>query len=146
MSQDTRKLGQTVDSITKRIPVLVREEVALAKAEVTQKVGKLGKGAAIGAVAAVFVIGALLMLLWGFASLITWLIGGAPFWGYFIMAVLLLIIAAIAGLVAKKAIEAGSPPAPQMAIDEAKLIRETVQSENPKAHQVETAKAVQKHG
>lgn len=70
------------------------------------------------------------MLFFGLASLITWAIGAAPFWGFFIVAFLLLALAAIAGLVASKMMKSGAQK-PTMAIDEAKLIRETVTSDNP---------------
>jgi hypothetical protein len=50
------------------------------------------------------------------------------FWGFFAMAVILLLLGALAGLLAAKAVKKGSPPVPNMAIDEAKKIRETVSS------------------
>ena len=39
---------------------------------------------------------------------------------------ILFLLAALAGWIAAKAMKAGSPPAPQMAIEEAKLIKETI--------------------
>jgi hypothetical protein len=44
------------------------------------------------------------------------------------MAVILLLLGALAGLLAAKAVKKGSPPVPKMAIEEAKKIRETVSS------------------
>ena len=38
------------------------------------------------------------------------------------------IVAAVAGLVAKRAVEAGAPPTPDMAIEEGKRIRQTLES------------------
>jgi len=130
MSEDTRNLGQTVESLTQRAHLLVREEIELAKAELSEAVKKLGTGAVIGVAAGLFAIWAILMLFFGLASLITWAIGGAPFWGYFIVCFLLLALAGVAGLVAAKMMKAGSQK-PTMALDEARLIRETVQSEDP---------------
>lgn len=132
MSEDTRNLGQTIESLTQRFHLLLREEIELVKAEVGEAVTKVGSGAAVGIAAGLFVVWAVLMFLFGLASLITWAIGGAPFWGYFIVATLLLILAAVAGLVASRLVKSGAHK-PTMAIDEARLIRETVQSDNPAA-------------
>ena len=133
MSEDTRELGMAIESLTQRAHTLLREEIELAKAEVTEKVTKLGQGAAVGIAAGLFAVWGLLIGLFGLASFITWLIGGAPFWGYLIVATGLFVLAGIAGLVAGRAIKAGGTPAPTQAIDEAKLIRATVQSEDPVA-------------
>ena len=48
------------------------------------------------------------------------------FWGFFAMAVILVVLGALAGLIAARAVKRGSPPVPSMAIDEARKIRETV--------------------
>jgi hypothetical protein len=42
------------------------------------------------------------------------------------MAVILLLLGALAGLLAAKAVKKGSPPMPTMAIDEAQKIKQTV--------------------
>ncbi|MEI2701697.1 MAG: phage holin family protein [Baekduia sp.] len=133
MSEDTRQLGIAVESLVQRGHLLLREEIELAKTEVAEKAMKLGQGSAVGIVAGFFALWALLMFLLGLASLITWAIGGAPFWGYFIVTLLLLVLAGIGALVAAKFVKAGGPPAPTKAIDEAKLIRQTVQSDDPVA-------------
>jgi pyridoxal biosynthesis lyase PdxS len=46
--------------------------------------------------------------------------------GYWITAALLFLLAAIAAFVASRLFKSGSPPKPQMAIDEAQLIKQTV--------------------
>jgi hypothetical protein len=125
---------QAIVDVSKRATVLVREEIELAKAEVTQKVTKLGRGAAVAAAAGVFVLGALIMILFGLASLAYWAIpfpANQFFWGFFTVAAVLLLLAALAGYIAYRALKAGSPPAPQMAIEEARLIKETVSSSHP---------------
>jgi hypothetical protein len=134
----TKTLVETITEVSERASTLVREEIELAKAEVTDKVGKLGKGAAIAAAAGLFVIGALQLILFGFAYLAYWAIpfpgdtaNNQVFWGFFTVAAILLVLAGVAGFVAARAFKAGSPPAPQMAIEEAKLIKETVSSEHP---------------
>jgi hypothetical protein len=133
-----KNLVDTITEVSERASVLVREEIELAKAEVAEKVGKLGKGSAIGAAAGLFVIGALQLILFGFAYLAYWAIpfpgdsaNNQVFWGFFTVAAILLLLAGLAGFVAARAFKSGAPPAPQMAIEEAKLIRETVASEHP---------------
>jgi len=104
--------------------VLVREEIELARAEMTAKAQSLARGAAAGAAGGVFGVFAvtfgLLTLAWGLNSLINTL------WiGFAIVFVLLLLMALGAFLFARSKLKVGAPT-PQMAIDEAKLIRETV--------------------
>jgi hypothetical protein len=130
-SGSPQQISAAVQEIAEKAQLLVREEIELAKAEVTIKAKKLAKGGAIGA--AVFVLGALILLLHGFAWLIYWLclkiFDMSPdlfFVGFFIEALILLITAAIAGWAASKLFKAGSPPVPEMAIQEAQAIKETV--------------------
>ena len=44
---------------------------------------------------------------------------------------MLFLVGALAGYIAARAFKSGAPPVPEMAIDEAKRIRETVQSSHP---------------
>lgn len=120
-------LAETVTQVSERVSLLVREEIELAKAEMTVKARKLATGAVVGIVAGVFFVTALFFLLnsaaWG-AYLI---FGGTAYWaGFMIVAGLLFVLGALAGGLAYRAIRKGSPPTPAMAIDEAKKIRETV--------------------
>ncbi len=126
--QPTSELARAIQDVTERAQLLVREEVALAKAEMTEKVTKLIKGAVFGIVAGVFAVFALIYLLhalsWGLWDLIG---GSDDFWlGFLITGVLILIVGVIAGLLAMRFIKKGSPPAPQMAIEEGKLIKATL--------------------
>jgi uncharacterized small protein (DUF1192 family) len=128
-------IAQTVAEISERAALLVREEIELAKAEVTEKVTKLVKGAVIGAAAGIFGVVGLLFLLHGLAWLAYWALpvsGSQIFWGFFVVAVVLFVLGGVAGLLAFRALKAGTPPVPNMAIDEAKRIRETVQSSEPR--------------
>jgi hypothetical protein len=132
--QQPPNLVQTISEVSEKASLLVREEIELAKAEVTQKITKLGKGAAVAAAAGLFVLAALVMILFGLAELAYWAIpfpDNQVFWGYFTVAAILLLLAALAGYVAFRALKAGSPPAPKMAIEEARLIKETVSAEHP---------------
>jgi uncharacterized small protein (DUF1192 family) len=118
------ELVSAVTDITERMSVLVREEIELAKAEITVKAKILGRGAAAVAAGAVFgvfaLVIALLTLAWGLNSALNSL------WeGFAIVLVLLLILTVGAFLFAWRNLKVG-PPAPTMAIDEAKKIRATV--------------------
>ena len=131
MAPDDKNIGQTVNEITERATLIVREEIELAKAEVEQKVKSLVRGAAIAAAAGFFALMGLVLLLhgasWFFYDRIFSADGGSIFWGFLIIAGLLFLLGGLAGWLAARAFKKGSPPTPQMAIDEAKLIRETVE-------------------
>lgn len=121
-----QQIGHTLAEISDKISVLVREEIELAKAEVIQKGTKLGKGVAVAAVAGLFALLGLLYILqtaaWGFAEM--W--GKDPWLGFATVTVILFLLAGIAAFIGIRWIKKGSPPTPDMAIDEAKKIRETV--------------------
>jgi uncharacterized membrane protein YqjE len=128
------KIGQAIQEVSDRAQILVREEIELAKAEIGEKVSSLVKGAVVGTVAGVFAVIGLLFLLHGFAWLAWYgLFGDSSnyFWGFFIVAAVLFLLGALAGFLATKAFKRGSPPTPDLAIDEAKRIRDTVTSEHP---------------
>jgi uncharacterized membrane protein YqjE len=131
---DTSDLGQAIQDVTERASLLIREEIELAKTEMTEKVTKLLKGAVIGIVAGVFALFGLIYLLEGAAWAI-WLGldgDGNNFWiGFVIVAVLLFILGALAGFLAARLVKRGAPPTPQMAIEEGKLIKETVTTSHP---------------
>ena len=129
----TQNIAQAIQEVSDRATLLVREEIELAKAEVTENVTKLIKGAVVGIAAGIFVVFALIYLLHGFAWL-TWyelFPDQQYFWGFFVVAAVLLLLGALAGYIAARALKSGAPPTPVMAIDEAKLIKETVQSKHP---------------
>lgn len=126
-----QQISAAIQEISDRAQVLVREEIELAKAEVTAKVQKLAKGAAIGAAAAVFAIFGLSILLNGLAWFAWWALPAGDtqwFWGFFLVAGLLFILGGVAGLLASKLFKSGSPPTPDLAIEEAQRIKETVSS------------------
>ena len=133
-SNGNSELAQAIQDVSERASLLVREEIELAKAEMTEKVTKLIKGAVVGIVAGVFAIAALIYLLHSlalglFALLsddinFTWL-------GYLIVGGLLLLLGGIAGFLAARFLKSGSPPKPAMAIEEAQLIKQTVQTSRP---------------
>ena len=123
-------IGHAVAEVSEKASLLVREEIELAKSEVTQKVTKLGKGAAVAAVAGVFAVLGLIFLLHTLSWFLAYVFGEVNeiFWGYLATTGILFLFAIIAGLVGFRWIKKGAPPTPDMAIEEAKLIRETVKS------------------
>jgi uncharacterized membrane protein YqjE len=131
---DTSDLGQAIQDVTERASLLVREEIELAKTEVIEKVTKLIKGAVVGIVAGIFAVFGLVYLGHSIAWLIWEVMEGdvtGPWLGYLIVAVALFLLGALAGLLAARLFKRGAPPTPQMAIEEGKLIKETVTSPHP---------------
>ena len=120
-----RSVGELVFDVSERASTLVREEIELAKAEVTEKVGKLLRGSVVGVAAGVFAFLALILVMEGIAWLLNEEVFDGNVWpGFFVEAAAFLLIAALAGLIAYKAVKAGSPPVPAQAIEEAKLTKE----------------------
>ncbi|HET7590480.1 MAG TPA: phage holin family protein [Solirubrobacterales bacterium] len=127
---EERSLADLVVDVSENASTLVREEIELAKAEISQKVAKLLRGSVVGIAAGTFAFLALILILHGIA----WLLGEELFsgniWaGYFVTAGVFLLIAALAGLVAFRSVKAGSPPVPEQAIEEAKLTKEMLEKE-----------------
>jgi len=126
---EDRSVGEMVFDVTERVSILVREEIELAKVEVTEKLTNLGKGAGVGIAAGVFVLLALAMFMHAVAWLINDLFFDNFYAGFFIEALLFLLIAAGSGLFAYRAFQKASPPTPDMAIEEAKEIKATFDNE-----------------
>ena len=130
----TTELGKAIQEVSERASLLVREEIELAKAEMTEKVTKLIKGAVVGIAAGIFAVAALIYLLhslsWGIFAIFSddqnyvWI-------GYLVTGGLLLLLGGLAGFLAARFMKGGTPPKPAMAIEEAQLIKETVQSARP---------------
>jgi Putative Actinobacterial Holin-X, holin superfamily III len=117
-------VGELVFEVSDRASVLIREEIELAKTEVTEKFNSLLRGSVTALVAGIFVLLALLLAMHGFAWLLNDLVFD-DFWaGFFVEAGLFLLIAAGAGLYAYRSLRRGAPPTPDMAIEEAKEIKQ----------------------
>ena len=133
----TSELARAVQDITEKAQLLVHEEIELAKAEMTEKVTKLIKGAVFGIVAGVFAVFALIYLLhalsWGINDLLD--VSTAVWAGYLITGGLILLVGLIAGLLALRFVKRGSPPTPKLAIEEAQLIKGTLTA-SPAGHAV----------
>jgi hypothetical protein len=120
-----RPLGEIVADVSQKASLLVREEIALAKAEVSDKLGKLGKGAAVAAAGAVFLVFGLIYALFGLAFLINDALGqDHNIWlGFFVVTALLLALGGIAIALAIRFFKRGAPPTPDLAIEEARRTR-----------------------
>jgi uncharacterized membrane protein YqjE len=130
-------IATAITEVSERFTVLVHEEIELAKAEVNEKVAKLARGAVVALAAGVFLVTALFFVLIGLALLLYYVLpvnAFAYFWGFFAMALILIVLGALAGLIAARAVKRSSPPVPQMAIDEARKIRESLGSGADGAH------------
>jgi uncharacterized membrane protein YqjE len=126
--QQTSEMARAIQDVTEKAQLLVREEIELAKAEMTDKVTKLIKGAVFGIVAGIFAVFALIYLLnalsWGINDLLD--VSTALWAGFLITGGLILLLGGIAGFIAMRLVRKGSPPTPQLAIEEAQLIKGTL--------------------
>jgi uncharacterized membrane protein YqjE len=124
-TEQSSNVTTVITEVSERVSILVREEIELARVEMTDKAMKLARGAAAVAAGAVFGIFALvfglLSMAWGINAAF-----GDIWQGFVITFVLLLLLTAGAAVFALRMFKRGAPPAPTMAIDEAKKIRDTV--------------------
>jgi uncharacterized membrane protein YqjE len=127
---EDRSVAELVFDVSERASSLIREEIELAKAEVSEKVGKILRGSVVGAAAGSFAFLALILIMEGVAWLLNEeLFDGKTWPGFFIEAAIFLLIAAAAGLFAYRSVQAGAPPVPTQAIEEAKQIKTTLEGE-----------------
>ena len=130
----TSELAGAIQEVSERASLIIREEIELAKAEMTEKVTKLVKGAVVGIAAGIFAVFALVYLVhslsWGVFALVSddinfvWV-------GYLIAGGILLLLGGLAGFLAARFFKGGVPPKPELAIEEAQLIKETVTTSRP---------------
>lgn len=120
-------LGQLVSQVSQQIPELIRSEIRLAQAELTEKGKKAGLGAGMFGAAglvALYGVGALI------ATLILVLAVWLPAWAAaLIVTVVLFAIAGVAALLGKKNVEKATPPKPERAIESVKQDVATVKGE-----------------
>ena len=140
-AEQPQNIATAIADISERATLLVHEEIELAKAEVMEKVAKLARGAVVGVAAGIFLVMALIFALVGFAWLLYYYLPGnnfTYFWGFFAMAVILVVLGVIAGLIAARVVKRSAPPVPSMAIEEARLIRDTVSSADTPEEQAQS--------
>jgi uncharacterized membrane protein YqjE len=126
-----RNLGEIVAEVSEKASQLVRQEIELAKAEMTSKASKLARGTGIGAAAGVFLIFGITMffhsLAWLLNDLFNW---NQDLWaGFAVVTAILFLLAILAALIAVRLFKKGAPPTPDLAIEEAKKTREQLEAQ-----------------
>jgi hypothetical protein len=134
-----KSIGEIVAEVSEKASLLVREEIELAKAEVRDKATKLARGAGVGAAAGVFLLFSFIVFLQALAWFINDLLDveTAIWMGFAIVTGILLLLAALAGLLAYRWLKRGAPPTPDMAIEEAKRTREELERQSIERDQVQ---------
>jgi uncharacterized membrane protein YqjE len=137
-----KNLGEIVSEVSEKASLLVRQEIELAKAEVTSKVSKLTRGAVVGAAAGVFLIFGITTFFHGLAWFLTDLLNQEDnnWVGFAIVTAFLFLLAIIAGLLAMRLFKKGSPPTPDLAIEEAKKTRAQFEAQSIERDQLERSK------
>jgi uncharacterized membrane protein YqjE len=126
---DDRSVGELVLDVSERVSTLIREEIELAKTEIREKVSKLVQGSVVGIAAGVFALVGLAMLMHGIAWLLNDLFFDDHVWiGFMIEAGFWFAVAAAAGFFAFRSVRAGAPPTPDLAIEEARRTKETLEA------------------
>jgi uncharacterized membrane protein YcjF (UPF0283 family) len=116
-------LAAAVAEVSERVSVLVRDEIELAKTEVTRKATSLGRGVVAGLVGVFALIFVLLTIAWAINQ------ATGDLWvGFAVVMIVLIALTVVAFLFAWRKLKVGAPM-PDMAIEEAKRIRATVQEE-----------------
>jgi hypothetical protein len=129
-----QNIAATITEVSERASLLVREEIELARAELTQKATRFARGAVVGVVAGVFLLTALFFVLIGFAWLAYYFLpvnNFAYFFGFFAVALALVVLGLLAGFIASRLVRRALPPAPTMTIEEGRRIREAMTSAAP---------------
>jgi uncharacterized membrane protein YqjE len=138
--QDADKdLGEIVAEVSEKASLLVRQEIELAKAEISQKVTSLTRGTVIGIAAGVFAIFGITMLFhtlaWFLNDLLNW--ETSNWAGFLVVTVALFILAGLAALIAARLFKKGAPPTPDMAIEEARKTRAELEAQKIERDQVD---------
>jgi hypothetical protein len=116
--------AELVSQLSDEVSTLIRDELRLAQAEMTQKTKKAGIGAGLFG-------GAGLVALYGIGAFVTAAILGLavvldPWLAALIVGVALLVIAGVLALSGKRNVSAAGPPVPEQAIHELKADVRTV--------------------
>lgn len=113
-TSDARSSGQLALAFTDQVTRLVKDELALAQAEVKAKMPKLGVGAGLLAGAGMLAVCGLVALLVAGGLAIALVLAG---WlAALVMGGGFVLLAGILALVGKRGLSAGSPPVPEEAI------------------------------
>jgi MFS family permease len=114
-AQNDPTLGALVHDLTEQVPQLIRSEIRLAQAEMTEKGKRAGLG--IGMFSAAGLLG-----FFGLACVVATAILGLahalPDWlSALIVAAVLFVVAGVVALVGKKEVQQSTPPMPEHAIE-----------------------------
>lgn len=133
-----KNLGEIVSEVSEKASLLVRQEIELAKAEVTSKISKLTRGAAVAAFAGVFLVFGITMFFHTLAWFLIDLFDFNQIWyGFAIVTGFLFVLSILAGLFAFRLFKKGAPPTPDMAIEEAKRMRADFEAQALERDQLE---------
>jgi uncharacterized membrane protein YqjE len=127
----SKSLGEIVAEVSEKASLLVREEIELAKAEVKDKLSKLTRGAAAAGAASVFLIFGITTFFHGLA----WFLNDVFNWednnwaGFAVVTGMLFLLAILAALLAFRLFKKGSPPTPDLAIEEARRTRAELEAQ-----------------
>ena len=125
-AEDDRPLGELVQDLSRQTSTLIRQEMRLAQAELTEKGRHAGKGAGMfggAGLVALYGVGALIAAaILGLATVIeAWIAAAAVGFG-------LLLIAGILALTGKKELDEATPPKPEQALESVHQDVETVKA------------------
>jgi MFS family permease len=134
-----KELGEIVAEVSEKASLLVRQEIELAKAEISQKVTKLTRGTVIGIAAGVFGIFGITMLFhtlaWFLTDIFNWETNAWA--GFLVVTVALFILAGLAAFIAARLFKKGAPPTPDMAIEQARRTRADFEAQKIERDQVD---------
>src|SRR4051794_39756160 len=119
-------IGDLVSQMSEQVSTLVRDELALARAEMVEKGKRAGTGAGLlggAGVIALYGVGALLVTVGALLALVL------PVWAAaLIITVVLFAAAGVAALLGKKQVQKAVPPKPTAAVDSTKKDVDTVKA------------------
>lgn len=121
------QVAEALQSISASVSQLVSEEIALAKAEVSHKISRLGVGSGIGVAAGAFLFFALITashaLAWGLFALT----GGTHVWlGYLLATIIFILLGLLAGFAAYRILSKSGAPVPTQALAEVQATKQAV--------------------
>jgi uncharacterized membrane protein YqjE len=134
-----KSLGEIVGEVSEKASLLVREEIELAKAELQEKISKLAKAVGVAAAAGVFAGFAVALFLHALSWFFVDLYGSssqAVWLGFLTTVALLLVLGGLAGYFALRWFRGGTPPTPELAIEEAKRTRAELERQKIERDQV----------
>lgn len=123
---EPRGIRASARRVARHASALMSLQRELAKLEMARKAGSLGAGAGLGAAAAIVGVFALAV---GIGSSIVALAIVLDLWlAFLVVFAVLLVLAALLGLLAVRSLKKGTPLAPEQAIEESQLTRKALKA------------------